>query len=85
MSLYAIILNEPSDDAWRRVRKEWEHHQIVDERLAIIKDDNALTKDVASKVGMDPERGTLGIVIQMDYFFGRTATSLVEWINKARE
>ena len=86
MSLYAVILTRPSEDAWAAVRREWEgKHHIVDDRLAVLKDDNALTSDIASELGMNAEGDSRGIVTQMDYFAGRTTTSLVEWINKNRD
>lgn len=87
MILYAIILTHPSAEAWAKVQGAWENdHHIVDDRLAIIKaDSNILTADIAETVGMDQKGDARGMVIQMDYFSGRTLASLVEWINKARE
>ena len=87
MTLYAIILTYPSDEAWAKVRSTWEEdHHIVDDRLAIIKEDSStLTATIAEKIGIDSKGDASGIVIQMDYFSGRTLSSLVEWINKARE
>ena len=87
MTLYAIILTRPNEGAWAKVRSNWEDdHHIVDDRLAIVKEDsNTLTAIIAEKIGMDSRGDASGIVVQMDYFSGRTLSSLVEWINKARE
>ena len=82
MTLYAIVLNKPSDYAWTKVRETWPKHHVLDERVAFINADNALTDDISKQIGIGAERQISGIVVQMDYFSGHTATSLVEWINK---
>ena len=83
MALYAIVLNEPNDDAWAQVRETWPIHHIFDDRLAFISADNALTAEVSKASGIGAE-GTSGIVMQMDFYSGHTSTSLVEWISKHR-
>ena len=81
MALYAIFLNEPSDDEWAQVREAWQTHHIFDDRLAFISADNALTAEVAKASGIGADDAS-GIVIQMDFYSGHTSTSLVEWISK---
>lgn len=85
MSIYAIILNSPNGDAWAKLQETWPDHHIFDDRLAFISANNALTKDISTKVGIGAEGDARGVVIQMDYFSGHTSASLVEWINKNRD
>lgn len=85
MTLYTIVLNEPSDHAWAKIRATWpKGHHILDDRVAFISADGALTGDIAKQIGIDSEQQINGIVVQMDYFSGRTDASLVEWISKSR-
>ena len=81
MTLYAIILNEPDEGTWSKVRETWPKNHVLDDRVAFIDTENALTSDIARDAGID-EGGANGLVIQMDYFAGHTRTSLVEWISK---
>ena len=82
MTLYAVVLNKPSDHAWAKVRETWPKHHVLDERVAFISADDALTDDISKQIGIGVEHRINGIVVQMDYFSGYAATSLVEWINK---
>lgn len=82
MALYAIVLDKPSDHAWARLRETWSAHHIRDDRVAFISVDNALTSEISKEVGIGEEKNISGIVVQMDYYSGHTAASLVEWIRK---
>ena len=82
MALYAIVLDKPSDHAWTKLRETWSAHHIRDDRVAFISADNALTSEISEEVGIGAENNISGIVVQMDYYSGHTAASLVEWIRK---
>ena len=84
MSLYAILLNEPSEAAWKKVKETWPKNHVFDDRLALISTDNVLTADVARDAGIGAD-GASGIVIQMDFYSGHTSSTLVEWISKNRD
>ena len=84
MSLYAIVLNEPDEAAWEKIREAWPAYHIFDNRLAFISADDALTADVSRDTGIGSESAK-GIVIQMDCFSGHTAGPLVEWTSKHRD
>lgn len=81
MSLYAIILDQPNETVWKKVRANWPKHFILDERVAYIKAEDALTGGIAQEAGIVAD-GAAGVVIQLIYFGGRTDGSLVEWMNK---
>ncbi len=81
MALYAIILNAPNQEAWTKVQETWPQHHFLDDRLAFVSVENALTADIARDAGIGAD-GARGIVIQMDYFHGHTTSTLVEWISK---
>ena len=83
MSIYLILLDEPSEAAWQATREHWPDHLIADDRHAFISAENALTANIADQIGIGPD-GATGIVIQMDYFAGRTSNTIVEWISKNR-
>jgi len=55
MALYAIILNEPSNHAWMKIRETWPAHLIFDDRVAFISVDNALTSEISKEIGMGKE------------------------------
>ncbi len=84
MSIYAIVLNRPDEAAWEKVQSGWESHHILDDRLAFISAENALTADIAAQVGIS-STGASGIVIQMDFYAGHTSMSFVEWISKQHD
>ena len=84
MSIYAIILNSPDESVWQNIKDNWEFHHVLDDRLAFVRAENALTADIAKQVGIS-EEGASGVVIQMDYFSGHTKASLVEWVSKNRD
>ncbi len=84
MPLYAILLNEPNESAWDKVRETWPKHYVFDNRLALISTENVLTADVARDAGIGAD-GVSGIVMQMDFYSGHTSSTLVEWISKNRD
>ena len=84
MSIYMILLDEPDEGAWETIPEHWSDHLIFDDRLAFISAENAVTAKIAEQIGIGPD-GANGMVIQMDYYAGRTSTSIVEWLAKARD
>ena len=83
MTLYIIFLDAPSDHAWQTIKDKWPTgHYIRNDRLAFISTDELTTGDISSTIGIGAESGISGIVIQMDYYAGRTDSALVEWIGK---
>ena len=84
MSIYAILLNEPNEAAWEKVREKWAAHHVLDDRLAFVSAENAMTADVARDVGIG-SGGALGIVVQMDFYAGHTTGDFIEWLSKHRD
>ena len=84
MTIYAIVLNEPDETAWRQVRSEWpDRHYIVTDRLAFITPKEViLTEDIAETLGMDDERNVTGIVIEVASYSGFNKPGLWEWARK---
>ena len=63
MTLYAVVLNKPSDHAWAKVRETWPKHHVLDERVAFISADDALTGDAEpadNVTQLDPLRSVSG-------------------------
>ena len=67
MSLYVIILNYSDETVWQNVHADWPKHDFMDDRIAFVSADNALTADIALVTGIGLD-GASGVVIQTDYF-----------------
>lgn len=82
LKIYAVVLDKPNDSVWEKIKSGWpDTHYVHDERMAFVVDeDTKLTAEIAESAGI--AEGVSGMVIQMDYFSGRSNSSLVEWINK---
>lgn len=65
--MYAIVLNEPDEGAWKRISTEWLRHYFVNDTVALIacNDPVSLTGEIAAKVGMNAKFGVLGIVMEV--------------------
>ena len=82
MAVYAVILNDPSDAAWQRVR-EWDQHFVLTDRIAFVAtEDLTLTHDVATAVGMNKDGGVRGIVIEATNRSGWNDSLFIEWLGK---
>ena len=83
MNRYAIILEQPDEEAWRRVRKNWPDNHIHSTTIAfILTKDITTTKDIARIVGMTAEENVSGMVLDANYVSGRAGGGLAEWVNK---
>lgn len=85
MAVYAIILNSP-DPHWQGVlKKHWENHYILDERVAFVSAGaGTTTKDITEVMGMRGNEGKNvgGIVLQVSYYNGWHDVALWEWLEK---
>ena len=86
MDTYAIVLNEPSEAAWNRIKENWESHYLVSDTLALIATESpALTLSIAeSRRGRHKLRtgGVTGIVFQISYYNGWHDRTTWEWLAK---
>ena len=82
MAFYVVVLSKPAEQAWENVKQKFPTHYILDDRTAFIKKEDALTADIAKEIGIGAGVTDDGIVVQMDYYSGRTNQNLVEWVNK---
>ena len=84
MSIYAVFLNEPNEEAWARLRKHWKKRQyVLTDRLAFVAPEEAtLTEEIANEIGMNKEEQITGIVIESSEHFGFNSRSLWEWMRK---
>ena len=87
MTAYAIILNEPNNAVWERVRANWPSCFIVSETMALISspDPTVLTSQIAEAAGMNGNEKVLGVVLQVGNYFGYNSTALWEWLGKSHE
>jgi hypothetical protein len=83
MNRYAIILEQPNEEAWRRVMEKWPHHHIQSTTIAFIATKEiTTTKDIARIVGMSAEENVAGMVFDAKYVSGRAGGGLAEWLSK---
>lgn len=84
MTIYAIVLNEPNEAAWRQVKSEWpDRHYIVTDSLAFVAPEGfILTEDIAEAIGMDERGGVTGVVIEVTSYSGFNKPGLWEWARK---
>ena len=83
MNLYAIVLNEPSEDAWEKIKAEWpEHHYLLTDRIAFLAVDNGsiTTGKIGSLLGMNKEDDVTGFVMQSAAVNGWNRADLWEWM-----
>lgn len=83
MSLFAIVLNKPSQDAWKAVKENWpSHHYFLTDRIAFVAPDNGtvLTSQIAELVGMNDEKMVSGFVMKSAANAGYNDASLWEWM-----
>ena len=82
MTVFAVILNDPNDAAWQRV-KEWELHFILTDRIAFVAtEDMTLTHEIAATIGMNRDGGVIGLVIESTNRSGWNNSALNEWLGK---
>ena len=82
MPLYILVLDKTDPQIWENVRKNWPapDHHIHDDRVAFVKDNKRLTAEISEKAGIGNK--SAGLVIQADYYSGRTSSPLVEWLER---
>ena len=84
MILYAVVLNEPSEFSWQKIREGWpDRHYFLTDRIAFIAtEDLTLTQEIAVAVGMNKEDRISGLVIEATSRGGWNDSSFVEWLSK---
>jgi len=84
MPLYVVILTRENPETWEKLKGQWpDDHFVVDDRQAFVVC-NDLTGEIAEKLGLTPNEGGSGLVIQMDYYAGIGPQNAVEWVNKKK-
>ena len=82
MAVFAVILNEPNNEAWTALKK-WEQHFILTDRIAfVVEDDATITRDISNPLGMNKDGKVKGIVIEMTNRSGWNDIALNEWLEK---
>ena len=83
MDIYAIVLNEPSEPAWDRIKEHWENHYLVSDTLALIAmEGTAITSNIAQSIGMNETDAVEGIVFQISHYNGWHDRATWEWLAK---
>jgi len=87
MSVYAIYLNEPDEDAWKALKETWpDRHFILTDCMAFAAPQGiTTTSDIINAVGIGEEREVVGIVFELNANGGYNRGDLWEWLRKANE
>ena len=83
MSIFAIVLNEPTQDGWAVVKEHWpDRHYILTDRVSFVAPDNGtvLTTQIANLLGINKESQVSGIVIKSAANSGFNDVGLWEWM-----
>ncbi len=86
MSIYAVFLNEPNEEAWKSVKEKWPgRHFILTGNLAFVAPEGiTTTSDIAGIVGIGGESELLGIVFDWAAHNGFNRGDLWEWLGKVQ-
>lgn len=88
MNLYVIVLNEPNENAWAKLKKEWpdQHYELTD-RVAFlsVENGNLTTRAIGDRIGMNNEETVIGFVVQSGAINGWNSADLWEWIRNVSE
>lgn len=89
MTVYAVFLNEPDEDAWAAVREGWPRGRnfILTDNLAFVAPEEGIvttTGEIAEKVGIRGEQERLGIVFEWNTHTGFNRSDLWEWFRQVR-
>ena len=89
MSIYFVVLNEPSEPAWNALKEEWPGRTyILNDRIAFVAPSEServiVTEDICEALGMDTVEKVNGIVAEINYgaINGWNSKSLWEWLEK---
>lgn len=87
VDVYAVILREPEEAVWQKIREEWpDRHYILTDRLAFVALSGVSTADqICATLGISPK--IHGLVIELfDSYQGyfEQGQELGEWLRKAR-
>ncbi len=81
MAVYAIMLDSPGEKSWAAIKEKWPGAYVHKDKFAFVADDGTrLTKEIAEEAGIGS--GREGMVIQLDYYYGFSDPTLVEWLRK---
>ena len=83
MEKYLVVLNEPNDAIWERVRQNWPNHYILTPRVAVVATESiTVAEQIAERLGMNNTEKVFGIVSRMNEYFGFNTPSLWDWLHK---
>lgn len=88
MNLYAIVLNEPNEQSWAKLKEEWpEQHYVLTERIAFLVAGNGstTTRSIGDQLGMNNEKAVTGIVVHSAAINGWNRADLWEWVRNVSE
>lgn len=85
MSLYAIILEEPSAPVWKAVRARWpNHHYILNEVVAFVAPEGITSVGkISSAIGLGDELDASAMVFRCGRYSGYATETWVDWLDEA--
>ncbi len=86
MTVYAVFLNEPNEEAWAVLAERWpDRHFILTGNLAFVAPEGlTLTSAIAEAVGIGDAEDRHGIVFEWAAHNGYNRSDLWEWLRKVQ-
>lgn len=81
---FAVVLFDPSEEAWNSVREHWaDQHHIVSETLAfVVPAPRQTVHEVATQLGLNAEEGGfIGMVFRVEGIGGVGYRTTVDWLD----
>lgn len=87
MTIYAVFINEPNPEAWRRIEEFWGRRSyfLTDNMAFVATKAPALTEEIAEHAGVNAETGASGVVTEIAAYHGYNKPALWEWMSKHDE
>ena len=87
MTVYAVFLNEPNEEAWSALAAHWPNgrHFILTPNMAFVAPEElTLTARIAEAVGIGQANELRGIVFEWAAHNGYNRSDLWEWLRKVQ-
>lgn len=87
MTIYAVFLNDPNPEAWRRI-EEFRGRRacfLTDNMAFVATRAPASTEEIAAHAGVDEETGASGVVTEIAAYHGYDKSALWDWMRRRDE
>ncbi len=84
MNVYAIVLDEPNENVWEALKRQWpDHHFVLSDRMMFVARDGISVISSISNVARLHDNNAPGLVLEITTYSGFSRPDLWEWLKKA--